>query len=311
MNSMAIHVGIDVSKAMLDLDPFDGKDARVKNTTAGINKLIRRIQAYSAEVIICCESSGGYEKPLLAILVAHGIGVSCVNARWVRDFARSRGILAKTDAIDAQVLSIFGATNKPRLLSPTPDWQLKIKGLLIRRDELLCMQKQERSRLEPHPDAEIRQLINRHIRILKNHITSIEGKLKKIISEENELSYKFKRLCSVKSIGLVSALSLLAFMPELGMVSDNQATALAGLAPFNRDSGTMKGKRMIQGGRSRVRTPLYMAAVCASKSNPVLRDVYERLRYNGKPAKVAITALMRKLVVLANRLMADPLFEIS
>jgi len=311
MKLNTVHVGIDVSKEHLDIDPFDTMPPRIKNTSAGINALIKRIKVHPDKIIICCEASGGYEKLLNSMLSAEGIAVACVNARQVRDFARSRGILAKTDAIDAQVLSAFGQTHQPRVLEAQPVWQELTKALLIRREEMMAIRKAELSRLDPAPHPDVAVLIKQHIEVLSEHIRLIEDPLRELIREHADLAVRFNRLVAVNSFGLITALSLLAYIPELGTVSDNQAAALAGLAPYNRDSGTMKGKRVIHGGRARIRRALYMPAVGASHCNPVFKEVYQRLIANGKPGKVAITAIMRKMVVLANRLMADPAFQIS
>ena len=311
MSSKIVHVGIDVSKAILDIDPFDNKPAQVKNTSAGINKLIQRITAHPDFVIVCCEASGGYEKLLCAMLASAGIQIACVNARRVRSFAESRGILAKTDAIDARVLSEFSKTNQPRIISSVPNWLNELKALLIRRDDLQEIRKAEKSHLDPLPHATAAKMIRKHIRQLTASIKEIEVAIKELVKSYDDLTLKVKRLTAVKSFGLIAAVSLLAFIPELGCVTDNQAAALAGLAPYNRDSGTKQGKRMVFGGRSRVRRALYMPSVGATTSNPIFAEVYTRLKSNGKPGKVALTAVMRKMVVLANRIIGDPDFQVS
>ena len=311
MNRKTVHVGIDVSKKNLDINPFDNKPVQIKNTSAGIRSLIERIKAHPCKIIVCCEASGGYEKLLCAMLPSAGIEVACVNARRVRSFAESRGILAKTDAIDARVIAAFSEVNKPRIISSTPDWLEELKALLIRREELLDMRKAEKSRLDPAPHHVIADLVREHILQLGACIRDIENALRILVKKHDELAGKVKRLTEVHSFGLIASTSLLAYIPELGSVTDNQATALAGLAPYNRDSGTKKGKRMVQGGRARIRRALYMPAVGASQRNHVFMEVYERLVTKGKPGKVALTAVMRKMVVLANRLMANPDFQIS
>lgn len=311
MNQKTVHVGIDVSKAILDVDPFDKKPSRVKNTSSGISNLIRRIKAHPGRIIVCCEASGGYEKLLCAMLPASGIELACVNARRVRSFAESRGILAKTDAIDARVLSAFSESNKPRIIASVPIWQEEMKALLVRREELIAIRKAEKSRLDPMPHPVVADMVKEHIQMLSCCIRDIENALRKLVKKHGDLAAKVKRLTAVHSFGLIAATSLLAYIPELGSVTDNQAAALAGLAPYNRDSGTKKGKRVVHGGRSRIRRALYMPAVGASHRNHVFKEVYERLESKGKPGKVALTAVMRKMVVLANRLMADPTFQIS
>ena len=311
MNRKTVHVGIDVSKAQLDLSPFDNNPLQVKNTSAGIRSLIERIKAHRRKIIVCCEASGGYEKLLLAMLPSAGIEVACVNARRVRSYADSQGIVAKTDEIDARVIAMFSESNKPRIIGSTPVWQEEMKALLVRREELMEMRKAEKSRLDPAPHRVVVDLVEKHIVQLTACIRDIEKSLRKLVGDHDELEGKVERLTAVHSFGLIAATCLLAYIPELGKVTDNQAAALAGLAPYNRDSGTKKGKRFIQGGRARVRRALYMPAVGACQRNHVFMEVYQHLLSNGKPAKVAITAVMRKMVVLANRLMADPAFQIS
>lgn len=311
MKCKTVHVGIDVSKELLDLSPFDDKPLSVKNTAAGIGGLIERIKACPSRVVVCCEASGGYEKLLRAMLPPAGIELACVNARRVRSYADSQGILAKTDAIDARVIAMFSEANKPRTIGSAPAWLEEMKALLVRREELLAMRKAEKSRLDPAPHEAVAGMVREHIRQLTAGMRGIEKEIRRLVREHGELQDKVDRLTAVHSFGLIAATSLLAYIPELGSVTDNQAAALAGLAPYNRDSGTKKGKRFIQGGRARIRRALYMPAVGASHRNHVFMEVYNRLLSNGKPAKVALAAVMRKMVVLANRLMADPAFQIS
>lgn len=311
MNHRTVHVGIDVSKEKLDLSAFDDKPVEIKNTSAGIRSLIERIRAHPRKIIVCCEASGGYEKLLCAMLSSAGIEMACVNARRVRSYADSQGILAKTDKIDARVIAMFSESSKPRIIGSLPTWQGEMKALLIRREELMNMRKAEKSRLDPAPHHVVADQIMEHIGQLSARIRDIENALRRLVRKHDELEEKVKRLTLVHSFGLIAATSLLAYIPELGSVTDNQAAALAGLAPYNRDSGTMKGKRFVQGGRARIRRALYMPAVGASHRNHVFKEVYARLESKGKPGKVALTAVMRKMVVLANRLMANPDFQIS
>jgi transposase len=311
MKYETVHVGIDVSKEHLDITSFDTQLRRIKNTSSAISGLIRRIKAQPGDVFVCCEATGGYERLLCSMLLHADIKVACVNPSRVRDFAKSRGILAKTDKIDARVLSAFAESNPPRLLTAAPSWQPKAKALLIRREELMDMRKQEKSRLDPAPLPESATFIKRHIKILDRHIKAVEDRLAQLLKEHSDFHDRFRRLVAVKAIGTISAMSLLAYLPELGSVTDNQAAALAGLAPYNKDSGNQKGHRMVQGGRPRIRRALYMSAITGSFHNPVFMELYQRLTNRGKPAKVALTAVMRKMVVLANRLMAEPDFQIS
>lgn len=309
MSEPVVHVGIDVSKHTLVIDPFDGKKSTLPNTSRAIQELIERIENHPQPITICCEATGGYERLLVAALIAARIAVAVINPKRVRDFARSQGILAKTDGIDAAVISAFGRQNQPRTHGPVKAAVAQLQPLLVRRDELLEMIQQEQSRLDPPPPKPVATMIRSHLRSLQLQLKRVEKTLQEIAGSDPELRLALARLCRVKSIGTISALYLLGLVPELGSISDNQAAALTGLAPFNNDSGMMRGKRSTWGGRARVRRVLYMCAVCASHANPVLRDFYQRLLARGKPPKVALTAVMRKLVVLANRIMADPSFQ--
>lgn len=311
MEHSNVYVGIDVSKAHLDISPFDSGFTQIRNTSSAISGLIRRIQSFPRHITICCEATGGYERLLCSMLQTAGVDVICANPLRVREFARSQGIIAKTDKIDARLLARFAETSSPRKMHSQPPWHSTLKALLVRRQELVDMRLQERSRLDPVPCPESAAFIKRHIVVLDRHIRAIEARLKQLLNEYADLSWKFQRLTSVKSIGTFSALSLLAYLPELGAVSDNQAAALAGLAPYNKDSGAQKGRRMVQGGRPKIRRVLYMGAMTGIVHNPVFRELYQRLIGRGKPAKVALTAVMRKMVVLANKLMSDPEFQLS
>lgn len=303
-----VYIGVDVSKATLQID---GWPSPIANTPAGIRSLIRRMKKRRGDLIVCCEATGGYERQMVEELVVHGIPVAVVNPRQVRDFARSKGILAKTDSIDAHVLTLFGQQNHPKTRAPNPAWIKELRALLIRRDELIQMRKQEKCRLDPKPPTQIARLLVAHIRHLDHQIDILDTRIKELVHAQADLTERVERLTQVKAVGLVSALHLIAFVPELGQITDNQAASLTGVAPFNRDSGLMKGKRSTQGGRARVRKVLYMAAVCASRTNPILSRFYTHLIEQGKAPKVALTAIMRKLVILANRLFADPCFQPS
>lgn len=308
MNDGYVYVGIDVAKRELEIDSFDQQLSSVPNTTKGIQQLISSLECRE-KVAVCCEATGGYEQLLIEELLLAGIPIARVNARRVRDFARSKGISAKTDKIDARVITAFAEQNQPKRIEPSPAWRNRLRDILKRRDELVAMRTQEIHRLDPKPSKEIQKSIRSLIRSLNNQIERMNATIKEIIQEEEELKVTIKRLTQVNSIGPVSALQLVANVPELGQVTDKEVAALVGVAPFNRDSGTMKGNRCISGGRANVRRALYMAAVCASTHNPILREFYQRLITRGKPPKVALVAVMRKLVVLANRIAADPTFQ--
>lgn len=307
MKSEPVYVGIDIAKHSLAIDSWDGKASEIPNTPKGIRSLMLRLQ-HLENPIVCCEATGGYECLLIRKLIAAGISVALTNPRQVRDFARSKGILAKTDRIDAQLLSEFGRQIQPRCFQPLPEYVENLRELLTRRSQLVELLKQETLRLDPEPSKAIQQSIRRHQQFLQKHIEQIEKQIQLLMDSEPRLQQQAQRYTQVSGIGLQTALCLTAFVPELGQISDKQAAALVGLAPFNVDSGKLRGKRRIRGGRARIRQVLYMAAVSARKHNPILRDFYNRLIQNGKPAKVALTAVMRKLLILANRIASDPSF---
>lgn len=311
MSENRVHVGVDVSKRHLDVDSFDQKAARINNSKAGISSLIKRIKESPSDIVVCCEATGGYERLLVEMLCSHDIKTARVNPKNVRHFAISKGILAKTDSIDSKILSEFGRSNNPRIIQQIPQWISPLRDLLNRRTDLVEMRKQEQSRLDMASDSCVTTMIAQHVRSLKKQTANTEVALHALIHTESELRYRFTRLCEVKSLGLISALSLLAFVPELGTLTGNQAAALVGVAPYNNDSGTKSGQRFIKGGRPQARNPLYMASVSAIRHNPILSEFYKRLCAKGKPKKKAITAVMRKLVVLSNQLLADPNFQLS
>ena len=309
MNNGESHIGVDVSKGRLDIDaPVLGAFS-VPNTGAGIRCLLGRLGVLK-NPLLCCEATGGYERLLVERAIAVGVPIAVVNAAWVRFFARSNGTLAKTDAIDARALRRFGEQNRPRPLAPPPEWAGPLRQLLDRRSDLVDLRGGEACR-EGLAGGVALRFLKAHLRFIDRQIRSIDRALEALALRHPVLGERSARLRRVNSIGPVSALTLLGFLPELGRITDNQAAALAGLAPYNNDSGTSGGPRAIRGGRARIRKTLYMAAVCATRSNPILREFYARLVEHGKPAKVALTAVMRKLVVLANRILANPEFNPS
>jgi len=311
MSEYDVYIGVDVSKETLELSPFDAKSAEVANTAKGVGALVRRIKALRRPAMVCCEATGGYEKRLVSACLEAGVPVAVANAKWVRRYAQSKGVLAKTDKIDARMISEYAERNGPRLRAGRAAWQEDAKALLARRNDLVSMATQEQNRLGPSPSGCVRKYIQEHIRTLKAQVRKIDAELSSLRKGNEPFAAGVKRICGIKGVGKLSAMSLLAFVPELGGVSGNEAAALVGVAPYNDDSGTMRGKRHTVCGRSRVRRTLYMAALSASRCNPVLKAVYKRLTAKGKTHKVALVAIIRKIVNLANRLMADPEFRLA
>jgi transposase len=294
-------VGIDVSKVRLDLGfRPSGKRLTVGNTSRGISRLINLLKRALPECVVL-EATGGYELKLLERLLAEKLPTVVVNARQVRQFARATGRLAKTDAIDADVLAHYGEALKPeqRVL---PDLQTrKLRALLARRRQLLGMLVAEGNRA-PHALDVVRRGIAATVRCLKNQVAMLDRELARFLRETPAWRAKAEVLRSVPGVGPVASATLLGELPELGALNRKQIAALVGVAPFNRDSGSLRGQRMIWGGRSSVRAVLYMCTIAALKANPIIGEYYRRLHAAGKPSKVALVACMRKLLVILNTL---------
>jgi transposase len=292
-------IGIDVAKAQLEFAHRpSGATGRVPNDDSGIAALVAQVQA-AGPALIVCEATGGYEAAVVAALATAGLPVVIANPRQVRDFAKATGQLAKTDAIDAQILALFAerVRPEPRVL---PDAAAQaLTALLTRRRQLIEMLVAERNRLLIAAPA-VRRDLQQHIRFLERRLREADDELHTAVKLSPVWRVKDDLLQSVPGVGRVVSLTLLAELPELGRLSHKQIAALVGVAPLNRDSGTLRGKRLVYGGRAPVRAVLYMAALVASRRNPVIRAFYARLRAAGKPAKVALTACMRKLLTILN-----------
>ncbi len=300
-SSTPVSIGIDVSKAHLDVAARpSGERWRSSNDEAGISHLAERLRTLAPELIVL-EASGGWELLAAGSLVEAGLPVAVVNPRQVRDFARAIGQLAKTDALDAQVLARFAEVVRPTP-RPLPDAQQQaLSALLARRRQVLSMLIAERNRLGT-TRASVRSRVQAHIRWLEQELADLDDELGRTIRQSPIWREREALLRSVPGIGPATALTLLAELPELGQLDRKRIAALVGLAPLNCDSGTLRGKRLVWGGRARVRCALYMAALVASRHNPVLRSFYVRLLAAGKPKLVALTACMHKLLLILNAL---------
>lgn len=295
------YIGIDVSKAKLDVD-LHSKVIEVSNDSKGFTVLKKSLSKFKEPVHIIMEASGPYHLPLVAWLQGRNITVSVVNPRQVRDFAKSKGQLAKTDRIDARMLSQYGQERQPKATAALPEcWQL-LAGLVDRREQLQSMITAESNRLE-HQLPQVARLLRAHLRQLKSQLVQVEGQLKALLSEYPGLKCRHDVMIQVLGVGTITALGLLASVPELGTLNRAQAATLTGTAPLNRDSGTWRGHRTTWGGRSKARKSLYMASVVASRHNPQMRAFYQRLISQGKRPKVALVAIMRKLVIYLNSLL--------
>ncbi len=297
-------VGCDVSKAHLDI--FDGGLGCPERIANAAEAIAGRVALWRGrEVLVVFEATGRYDAELSAALRAAGVAHVRVNPAAARAFARATGRLAKTDAIDAKLLAAMAQTLKPEPRDPKDEARERLVALVLRRDQLVGDRVRERNRREALRDPVAAEDVAAHIAFLDGRIATLEAAIAGLVAEEASLARQAALLRSVPGVGPVTASVLLAAMPELGRLSPKAVAALAGLAPINRDSGRLRGKRAIGGGRRRVRRALYMAAVAAIKTKQRFADTYKTMRANGKPPKVALIAVARKLLTVANAILRD------
>jgi transposase len=299
-----VFVGIDVSKATLDVGVRPtGECWSATNDETGVGQLVSRL-AELRPALVVCEATGGFEHAAVAAMAAAGVPVVVANPRQVRDFARATGQLAKTDRLDAGILALFAERVRPQPRPLGDDATRLLDALLTRRRQVLEMIVAEKNRLgfAPRP---LHRGIQQHIRWLEHQLDDVTTTLQQQIEQSPVWRAKDDLLQSVPGIGPIVSCTLLGELPELGMLGHKQIAALAGVAPLARDSGTLRGKRMVWGGRSSVRTALYQAVLSGRRWNPTLRAFYDRLRAAGKPPKVAMIACARKLVVILNAMMRN------
>lgn len=304
-----IHAGLDIAKLNLQLH-LAGRCHDLPNTAAGHRRL-RKLLATQPGVHVICEATGGYERAVVAALHAAKVPVSILNPARVRHFARAQGQRAKTDHIDAAVLSAYGQALQPKPTVPRTEQEQHLAELIRRRAqvvEILVAQRQQAERLTV---LALRRQAQSLVRRLERDLAQIEEQLKELRTHAASLDERVQKLEAITGVGSLTALGVLAELPELGTLNRRQAAALAGLAPHPRESGQWHGRRTIGGGRAPVRRALYMAALVAARSNRQLKEFYQRLRAAGKPAKVALTAVMRKLIVLMNHTLKHPNFVLQ
>lgn len=299
---MAGYVGIDVAKAGLAVAQYPaGAGWAVAYDAAGLADLVTRLDTL-APTLVVLEATGGYERPLVAALTAAGLPVAVVNPRQARDFAKALGRLAKTDTLDAQVLARFAAAVQPDARPPAPAETRALAALLARRRQVVAMITMEQNRL-PTTAVALRPRITAHIAFLREELATLDTALAEAIQAEPAWRARHDLLRSAPGVGPVLATTLLAELPELGTLTRREIALLAGVAPLNADSGTLRGKRRVWGGRGSVRAALYMGTLVATRYNAPLRAFYVRLCAAGKPKKVALTACMRKLLTILNAMM--------
>jgi transposase len=304
-----IYAGLDISKLNLQLH-LHGRFHDLPNTAAGHRRLLGLL-AKEAGLHLVCEATGGYEREVVATLHQAAIFLSVLNPARVRHFARAQGQRAKTDHIDAAVLTAYGTALRPKASEPRTETEKQLTELVRRRLQVLDMLVAQRQQAERLILPALRRQAKTLIRHLERDLASIQELLQALRQQTPALDQRAQKLEAITGVGALTALGVLAELPELGTLNRGQVAAIAGLAPHPRESGQWHGRRTIGGGRSEVRRALYMAALVAAHSNSRLKQFYQRLRAVGKPAKVALTAVMRKLIILMNQLLKNPSFVLA
>lgn len=313
MSSSLVYAGMDISRDRLDLNvPTSGRclQKSFANNLRGHASLVRWLTKLGNFHVVC-EATGGFERAVAQAFHAASIPVSVVNPRQVRHFARAQGRLAKTDRLDARVLTDYGAAVKPPATPERPEVHRQIVAWIDRRCQLVDLIQMERCRLRQAEHSDIQRAIRSVIRSLETQRKQIESTLKKLMLDAPDFAAAVQRLCQVKGVGFISAVGLLAALPELGRINRREVAALAGVAPLNQDSGAFRGRRAIWGGRPQVRRMLYMVALVAAHHNPSFSVFYSRLRKANKPAKVALVAVMRKMIVYLNAILKSEKLALS
>lgn len=304
--SFALFVGVDVSKSQLDIYVPDSRERlSIENSENAIVSELVKVLKSKKGVLVVMEATGGYESTLVKVLQERKIAVAVVNPRQVRDFARGIGRDAKTDAIDAEVIAMFGQVVKPAPAAAKTEAEEKLAALVTRRQQLLDLINQESNRLQQTRDREIQGLIQKSLESLEKQRKEIDRRMEKCVAEDTANARKVEIMDSVKGVGAVTIGTCLAELPELGKLNREEIAKLVGIAPMNRDSGKWTGQRFVMGGRAHVRCVLYMATLVATRCNQKIRTFYQHLLAKGKPKKVALVACMRKLLTILNTLIKN------
>lgn len=298
------HVGVDVGKGTLDIYIYElDRHWQTSNDDKAISELVGQLNRFKLSRVIV-EATGGYERSFVRACAAKGLPIVVAQPAQIRQFAFAKGVLAKTDKIDARIIALFGLMMQPPVRPIESEKVRFIRDLLARKRQLSEARTQELNRLHKAPKT-IAASHKRSIKHIEKELQWIESKLDKAVKDVEEWQETKDILSSVPGIGDGVIYTLLGELPELGTLTDRQIAALCGLAPFNRDSGNMNGKRRIRGGRAPIRTMLYMAMLCAIQHNPVMKNFYQKLVATGKHKKVAITACMRKMIVILNAMVKN------
>lgn len=305
MEDSSILVGIDVAKAKLDVARSDtDRVITIGNTESGVAELVATLAELRPSLVVI-EATGGYERLALEAMLDAGLPVALAQPAHVRHMAKALGVMAKTDAIDAKVLVTYARHAAPRLAEKRSKNRAELDALVTCRRQLIAVRTQQRNRLDVTRSAAARRAIEAVLATIKRQVDDLDAQIRALIESDDEMKGWDRLIRTVPGVGPIVSATLLAELIELGAVGRAQISALAGVAPFNRDSGGFKGRRSIRGGRPRVRSALYMAAVTAMRCNPVIRAFAERLKAAGKPNKVVIVAAMRKLLTIINAMIRD------
>lgn len=298
-------VGIDISKKKLDLCFASSSQVYTfVYDQSGLRKLLALLDTRNLQ-LVCLEATGGLERRLLEKLFERKLPVAMVNPRQIRDFARAMNQLAKTDVIDARVIALFAQKMTPRVMEKPSEIRLKIQALTTRRRQVSQMRTQEKNRLASTSDPLTRKLLRQTIALFEKQLHSLQTEIEGLIVADKDARRKFEILCSTPAVGPVTASLLLAELPELGTLNKKQIARLVGVAPTNRDSGTLRGYRTTGGGRVQVRCGLFMATLVATRYNPKIKAFYQRLVQTGKKKMVALTACIRKLLITLNTMIKN------
>jgi transposase len=299
-----VFVGIDVGKSWLDIAVWGGEEVcRLSNDEEGITEILARLASLSPQ-LIAVEATGGYEQVLVQSMLLQGLRVAVVNPTRVRALAKATGKLAKTDVIDARLIAEYACKILPPALAPKEAQEICLRALVSRREQLVAMSTAEQNRLKT-AHSSLQMDIRTHIEWMNAEIQKLEAHIQELLDSLPEWRAQAERLDSIPGVGMITAVTVLAEMPELGQLDRQKVAALAGLAPFNRDSGKKSGKRRIFGGRKGIRRVLYLACLSAARWNPVIRAMFQRLQEKGKVFKVVITACMRKMLTIMNAMARD------